>query len=47
MTNDLLVLSTDAKGIVMRHEDLREATQLAAEHKVNKGEKAFMVVLVG
>jgi hypothetical protein len=46
-TRDLLVLSTDGKGIVMRHEDLREATQLAAERKVNKietrlspGEKA-------
>jgi hypothetical protein len=33
---DLLVLSTDGKGIVMRHEDLREATRLAAERKVNK-----------
>ena len=46
-TRDLLVLSTDAKGIVMRHEDLREATRLAAEQKANKletrlspGEKA-------
>ena len=45
--NKLLVLSTDGKGIVMRHEDLREATQRAAEQKVNKletrlspGEKA-------
>jgi hypothetical protein len=27
----LLVLTTDAKGIVMRHEDLREATQKAAQ----------------
>jgi hypothetical protein len=35
-TTDLLVLSTDGKGIVMRHEDLREATRLAAEKKVNK-----------
>jgi hypothetical protein len=34
--NDVLVLSTDAKGIVMRHEDLRAATRLAAEKKVNK-----------
>ena len=34
--SDLLLLSTDAKGIVMRHEDLREATRLAAEKKVNK-----------
>jgi len=33
---DLLVLSTDGKGIVMRHEDLRQATRLAAEKKVNK-----------
>jgi hypothetical protein len=33
---ELLVLSTDGKGIVMRHEDLREATRLAAEKKVNK-----------
>jgi hypothetical protein len=33
---DLLVLSTDGKGIVMRHEDLREATRLAAEKKANK-----------
>jgi hypothetical protein len=35
-TEDLLVLSTDAKGIAMRHEDLREATRLAAEKKVKK-----------
>lgn len=46
-TSDLMVLSTDGKGIVMRHEDLREATRLAAEQKANKletrlspGEKA-------
>jgi hypothetical protein len=46
-TSDLLVLSTDGKGIVMRHADLREATRLAAEKKANKletrlspGEKA-------
>jgi hypothetical protein len=32
----LLVLSTDGKGIAMRHEDLREATRRAAEKKVNK-----------
>lgn len=32
----LLVLSTDAKGVVMRHEDLREATRLAAEKKAYK-----------
>jgi hypothetical protein len=34
--SDLLVLSTDGKGIVMRRADLREATRLAAEKKVNK-----------
>ncbi len=28
--DDLLVLSTDGKAIVMRHEDLRAATRLAA-----------------
>jgi len=46
-TSHLLVISTDGKGIVMRHEDLREATRRAAERKVNKletrlspGEKA-------
>jgi hypothetical protein len=33
---ELLVLTTDGKGIVMRHEDLRTATRLAAEKKVNK-----------
>jgi hypothetical protein len=33
---ELLVISTDGKGIVMRHEDLREATRKAAEKKVNK-----------
>ena len=43
---DLLVLSLDGKGIVMRHEDLREATRKAAEnarhkldHRLSKGEK--------
>ena len=35
-SEDLLVLSTDAKGIVMRHEDLREATRRAAEAKIYK-----------
>jgi hypothetical protein len=46
-TGDLLVLSTDAKGIVMLHRDLREATRLAAERSTQKletrlspGEKA-------
>lgn len=39
MSASLLVLSLDAKGIVMRHEDLREATRQAAEknqHKLSK-----------
>ncbi len=47
LTTDFLIISTDGKGIVMRHEDLREATRLAAERKANKletrlspGEKA-------
>jgi hypothetical protein len=45
-TNDLLVLSFDAKGIAMRHEDLRPATRKAAasatpklETRLTKGEK--------
>ena len=33
---DLLVISTDGKGVVMRHEDLREGTRLAAEKSVRK-----------
>jgi hypothetical protein len=33
---DLLVISTDGKGIVMRHEDLREGTQRAAERSPRK-----------
>jgi hypothetical protein len=37
-SGDLLVLSTDGKGIVMRREDLREATRRAAEKKVYKVE---------
>jgi len=43
---EIVVVSTDGKGIVMRHEDLREATRKAAEkrsHKLqarlSKGEK--------
>jgi len=32
-SDSLLVLSLDGKGIVMRHEDLREATRKAAENK--------------
>jgi len=35
-SEDLLVLSTDGKGIVMRHEDLREATRKAAERASGK-----------
>jgi hypothetical protein len=35
-TDDLLVISTDGKGVVLRHEHLREATRLAAEKKVYK-----------
>jgi hypothetical protein len=35
-TGDLLVISTDGKGIVVRHEDLREATRLAAEQSTHK-----------
>jgi hypothetical protein len=33
---DLLVISTDAKGVVMRHEDLREGTRRAAEKTPRK-----------
>lgn len=35
-TDDLLVISTDGKGIVVRHEDLREATRRAAEKTKRK-----------
>jgi len=35
-TPDLLVISTDGKGIVMRHEDLREATRRVAEKSTHK-----------
>jgi hypothetical protein len=34
--DDLLILSTDGKGIVMRHEDLREATRQAARKSAHK-----------
>ena len=34
--DDLLVISTDGKGIVMRHEDLRAATRQAAERSPRK-----------
>lgn len=34
--DDLLILSTDGKGIVMRHEDLREGTRRAAEKSGRK-----------
>jgi hypothetical protein len=33
---DLLIISTDGKGIVMRHEDLREGTRRAAEKSAHK-----------
>lgn len=36
--NDLLVISTDGKGIVMRREDLREGTRRAAEKRGRKVE---------
>lgn len=46
-TPDLLILSLDGKGIVMRAQDLREATKKAAEeeqhklrHRLSPGEKA-------
>jgi hypothetical protein len=45
ITNDLLVLSFDGKGVAMRHADLREATRKAAEAepklhtRLAKGEK--------
>jgi hypothetical protein len=35
-SEDLLIISTDGKGVVMRHEDLREATRLAAERSEHK-----------
>jgi hypothetical protein len=34
--DDLLILSTDGKGIVMRHEDLREGTRRAAQKSRHK-----------
>lgn len=34
--DDLLIISTDGKGIVMRHEDLREGTKRAAEKSTRK-----------
>lgn len=36
--DDLLIISTDGKGIVMRHEDLRAGTRRAAEKSVHKVE---------
>lgn len=33
---DLLVISTDAKGIVVRHQDLRESTRKAADKSAHK-----------
>jgi hypothetical protein len=35
-TEELLVISTDAKGIVVRHQDLREATRKAADKSAHK-----------
>lgn len=35
-SEDLLILTTDAKGIVVRQEDLREATRKAAENERHK-----------
>jgi len=35
-SDDLLVISTDGKGIVMRHEDLREGTRRAAQKSARK-----------
>lgn len=46
ISGDILVISVDGKGVVMRHEDLRPATKAAAEkgkhkleHRLSKGEK--------
>jgi hypothetical protein len=36
MTSDILVMSVDQKGIVMRKEDLRAATRKAAEESVRR-----------
>ena len=35
-TSDLLVISFDGKGIVMRHDSLREVTKKAATNQVQK-----------
>jgi hypothetical protein len=40
LTLDPLVMSLDGKGIVMRREDLREATKRAAERKQHKRKRA-------
>jgi hypothetical protein len=37
---DLLIISTDGKGIVMRHEDLREGTRRAAERSAKQARDA-------
>jgi hypothetical protein len=39
-TEDILVMTTDAKGIVMHEVDLREATRRAAERQRKEGTKA-------
>jgi hypothetical protein len=43
-SDDLLIVSVDGKGVVMRHDDLRPRTQAGArshklKHRVSKGEK--------
>ncbi len=38
-SSSLLILTTDGKGVVMRHEGLREATRKAAENKQHKLKK--------
>lgn len=38
-TGSLLILTTDGKGVVMRHESLREATRKAAEKEQHKLQK--------
>jgi len=38
-SKDILVMSTDGKGVVMREDSLREATRLAAKRKKQEGQK--------
>jgi len=42
ISEDLLIISTDGKGIVMRHEDLRENTKQAAERSPRTVESRLM-----